>query len=225
MQALRILVIEDEPAIVRVLEPTLKAADFDVKVAWSGSHGLDSLKNSSFDVVLCDLGLPDIDGQDLISEIRRISDVPIIVLSARGQEEDRIAALDGGADDFLGKPFGSGELLARIRAAVRRRSPGAGGGSIKADGMEVDLQRRRAVIQGTEIKLSGREHALLSLLARNLGGVVTHKQIIQAVWGPEASVDTQFVRVLVGHLRQKVEADPALPQLIHTEPGLGYRLG
>lgn len=224
MTNLNVLVIEDEAAIVRMLEPTLKASGADVKVAWSGSHGLESLQSGSFDVILCDLGLPDMDGQEVIREVRSLSDVPIIVLSARGNEEDRIDALDAGADDFVGKPFLAGELLARIRAAVRRRSPGAAGGSIKIGDVEVDLNRRRAIIAGEDIRLSGREHALLSLLARNLGVVVTHKQIIESVWGTGASVDTQFVRVLVGQLRQKIEADSARPQLVCTEPGVGYRL-
>lgn len=224
MAELRVLVIEDEAALVRMLEPTLKAAGAAVKVAWSGSHGLELLASGNYDVVLCDLGLPDIDGQELIPKLRTQSDVPFIVLSARGSEEERIAALDVGADDFVGKPFPAGELLARIRAAVRRRLPGANVGSIKVPGLEVDLNRRRAIIDGEEIRLSGREHPLLALLAKHAGGAVTHKQIMEAVWGPAAHADAQFVRVLVGQLRQKVEAEPSKPSLVCTEPGVGYRL-
>lgn len=224
MTTLEILLIEDEPALVRMLEPTLAAAGATVQVAWSGSHGLDLLHANSFDLVLCDLGLPDIDGQALIPQLRAMSDVPIIVLSARGLEEDRVAALDAGADDYIGKPFSAGELLARIRAAVRRRGPAGRGRSIRLPGLEVDLGRRRAIVEGQEIRLSGREHALLTLLAKHAGGVVTHRQIIEAVWGAGAQVDTQFVRVLVGQLRQKIEAEPSRPRLVCTEPGLGYRL-
>jgi two-component system KDP operon response regulator KdpE len=221
---LQILVVEDEPSIVRVLEPTLTAAGWRPKVAWSGSQALEYLSSSNFDVVICDLGLPDIHGKDLIGRIRETTDVPIIVLSAQGLEHDRISALDSGADDFVSKPFSSGELLARVRAITRRRSPPQDSGSINLGDLEVDLRRRRAILQGEEIRLSGREHILLSLLAREAGQVVTHRQIIEQVWGSEGKADTQFVRVLVGQLRQKLEEDPSDPKLVCTEPGLGYRL-
>ena len=224
MDGLNILVIEDEASLIRVLEPTLAATGAVVIVARSGSKGLESLAQGSFDVVLCDLGLPDIDGQDLIKAIRRDTDVPIIVISARGAEDDRIKALDAGADDFVPKPFFAGELLARIRAAVRRRSPPTQTDRVKLSGIEVDLTRRRAILHGEEIRLSGREHSLLTLLAQSAGGVVTHRQIIERVWGPDTKADTQFVRVLVGQLRQKLEQDPSRPQIVRTEPGLGYRL-
>lgn len=224
MEALNILVIEDELSLIRVLEPTLTGAGAVVRIARTGQEGLDRLRDNMFDVVLCDLGLPDIDGQELIRSIRRDTDVPLIVLSARGSEEARIAALDSGADDFVAKPFLTGELLARIRAAVRRRSPKPETDTVKLAGIEVDLLRRRAILEGQEIRLSAREHNLLSLLAQNAGGVVTHRQIIARVWGTDTNADTQFVRVLVGQLRQKIEADPSRPQLLCTEPGLGYRL-
>ena len=220
----RLLLIEDEAPIVRALLPVLEASGAQVKVAWSGSHGLESLSRESFDVVLCDLGLPDISGLELIPRLRQISDVPIIVLSASGSEDDRIAALDGGADDFVSKPFRAGELLARLRAVGRRRTRTATEATIKLNGLEVDLKRRRAILDGEEIRLSGREHALLTLLANQAGQPVSHKEIIQNVWGKDAQVDTQFVRVLVGQLRQKMEAEPSSPQLIRTEPGVGYRL-
>jgi len=223
-RGLSILIIEDEPALVRALEPALLARGAAVKVAWSGSHGLDLICRESFDVVLCDLGLPDIDGLELIPQLRKLSQVPIIVLSASGSEQNRIEALDCGADDFVAKPFSAGELMARIRAVARRRSPKQNGAAIKLNGMELDLTRRRVVLQGEEIRLSAREHALLTLLARNPGTPVSHREIIRAVWGEEAEVDTQFVRVLVGQLRQKVEANSSSPTLIRTEPGVGYRL-
>jgi two-component system, OmpR family, KDP operon response regulator KdpE len=224
MAELSILLIEDEPGIVRALEPTLRTTAALVKVAWSGSHALDLLAREKFDLILCDLGLPDVDGLQLIPRIRASSDVPIIVLSASGSEQSRIAALDGGADDFVGKPFAAGELLARIRAVMRRRTATNKGGSVKLDGLEVDLTRRRVLLEGQEIKLSAREHALITLLARNPGVPMAHKEIIQAVWGKNADVETQFVRVLVGQLRQKIEADPSNPRLVCTEPGVGYRL-
>ncbi len=224
MKALNILLVEDEASLIRVLEPTLAATGATVRVAVTGSKGLKLLAAETFDVVLCDLGLPDMAGEDLIQTIRRTSDVPIIVLSARGSENDQITALDAGADDFVPKPFAAGELLARIRAAVRRRSPRPPTESVRLPGMEVDLKRRRAVLDGEEIRLSAREHTLLALLAQNAGGVVTHRQIIERVWGSNTNADTQFVRVLVGQLRQKLEADPSRPQILCTEPGLGYRL-
>ena len=224
MDALKILVIEDEASLIRVLEPTLAATGASVRVAQTGSQGLAFLAADAFDVVLCDLGLPDIDGEDLIKAIREVTDVSIIVLSARGAEDDRIKALDSGADDFVPKPFSAGELLARIRAAVRRRSPRPQVDSVKLSGIEVDLKRRRAVLDGEEIRLSGREHSLLILLAQSAGRVVTHRQIIERVWGPGTNADTQFVRVLVGQLRQKLEEDPSRPKILCTEPGLGYRL-
>jgi two-component system KDP operon response regulator KdpE len=224
MDGLNILVIEDEESLIRVLEPTLTATGAVVTVARSGSKGLEALGARAFDLVLCDLGLPDMDGEDLIKAIRRDADVPIIVLSARGAEDDRINSLDAGADDFVAKPFSAGELLARVRAAVRRRPPKAQSDSVKLSGIEVDLTRRRAILDGEEIRLSAREHSLLTLLAQSPGAVVTHRQIIERVWGPDTKADTQFVRVLVGQLRQKLEEDPSRPKILRTEPGLGYRL-
>lgn len=224
MEQVRILIVEDEAAIVRMLEPTLAASGATSDVAWSGSQAKEYLEKADYDLVLCDLGLPDLDGQDLIRLIRERSDVPIIVLSARGMEQERIKALDSGADDFVPKPFAAGELLARIRAALRRRPPAGAASSIKIGELEVDLGRRRVLIQGEEIRLTGREHALLALLAQRAGGAVTHRQIIDHVWGSDARAETQSVRVLVGQLRQKLEEDPARPRIVCTEPGIGYRL-
>jgi two-component system KDP operon response regulator KdpE len=224
MDGLNILVIEDEESLIRVLEPTLSATGAVVTVARSGSKGLDALAQRGFDIVLCDLGLPDMDGEELIKAIRSDTDVPIIVLSARGAEDDRINSLDAGADDFVAKPFSAGELLARVRAAVRRRPPKAQSDIVRLSGIEIDLTRRRAILDGEEIRLSGREHSLLTLLAQSPGAVVTHRQIIERVWGPDTKADTQFVRVLVGQLRQKLEEDPSRPKILRTEPGRGYRL-
>jgi two-component system KDP operon response regulator KdpE len=224
MKTLSILVIEDEPGIVRVLEPTLTATGAAVKIACDGRQATGCLKSGSYDLVLCDLGLPDIDGHELVGKIRHDSDVPIIVLSAQGDEQARITALDAGADDFVAKPFSAGELLARIRAAVRRRSPTRGLRKIKFGQLEVDLDRRRVVLQGEDIKLSAREHSLLTLLAESPNGVATHREIINRVWGPDASAETQSVRVLVGQLRQKLEEDPSNPRILRSEPGVGYSL-
>ena len=226
MRGTRILFVEDDPAIVRAIEPALTVSGASVQVADTGGKALDRLAAGTVDLVLLDLGLPDMDGSEIISRQRVHSDVPIIVISARGREGDKIAALDAGADDFVVKPFSTGELLARLRAALRRRKlvrPETE--SLHYEGLEIDLVRRRALVQGEEVRLSGREHALLCALGRAAGGVLTHRQIIASVWGPEAEVDAQFVRVLVGQLRQKLEADPGRPQLVRTEPGVGYRLG
>jgi two-component system KDP operon response regulator KdpE len=165
-----------------------------------------------------------VDGHERVGKIRVDSDVPIIVLSARGDEHDRISALDAGADDFVAKPFSTGELLARIRAAVRRRSPTRGARKVRFGELEVDLDRRRVILHGQEIGLSAREHSLLTLLAQSVDGVATHRQIIDRVWGREAGAETQSVRVLVGQLRQKLEQDSSTPQILRTEPGVGYRL-
>jgi two-component system KDP operon response regulator KdpE len=222
---LAILIIEDEPGIVRMLEPVLEASGATTKVAWSGTQGLEYLTSSSFDLILCDLGLPDQDGKDLIAQIRAITDIPLIVLSARELEDERVRALDAGADDFVAKPFSAAELLARIRAAVRRSNANTSNGAIQLGPLTVDTERRRAVLDQVEIRLSGREHALLLLLAEDAGRVVTHQQIIERVWGAESKAETQSVRVLVGQLRQKLEENPSDPTLICTEAGVGYRLG
>lgn len=224
MDGLRILIVEDEPAIVRMLEPTLSAAGAITDTAWNAAQAMTSLDGSDHDLILCDLGLPDLDGQALVQKIREFSDVPIIILSARGMEHERIKALDAGADDFVPKPFAAGELLARIRAVIRRRPVARRSESIRLSMIEVDLLRRRAIIEGEEIKLSAREHDLLRLLARNAGRVVTHRDIIASVWGAEARAETQSIRVLVGQLRQKLEADQSRPQILLTEPGIGYFL-
>ena len=216
MKKLTYLVIEDEPGIVRVLEPTLAASGADVKIAWSGKQGIDYLRAGRYDLVLCDLGLPDIDGHELVSKIRAESDIPIIVLSARGQERDRIRALDFGADDFVAKPFAAGELLARIRAVVRRRAPTLASKSAKVGDLENDFERRRVILAGEEIRLSAREHVLLTLLAQSPGRAATHREIIERVWGPDAKAETQSLRVNVGQLRQKLEEDPSKPTIVCT---------
>lgn len=219
----RILVVDDEPQIHRFLRPALEAAGYAVERADTAAGGLRLAASRAPDAVLLDLGLPDLDGLDALARLRGFSAVPVIVLSAREREADKIAALDGGADDYVEKPFGVGELLARIRTALRhRRARDGEAETVRLPGLEVDLVRRQA--RGADravLALSPREWALLSLLARNAGRVLTHRQLLTAVWGPAHAGDVQYLRVYVGQLRQKL--GPA-GRLIATEPGVGYRM-
>ncbi|MGO4706183.1 response regulator [Microvirga sp. 2MCAF38] len=221
----RVLVVDDEAAIHRFLTPALMANDYDVIKALTGAEALKRIAADAPDIVVLDLGLPDLDGKEIISRVREWSDVPIIVLSARDREAEKIEALDRGADDFVNKPFGIGELMARLRAALRHRMQRKGETPVvRVLGLEVDITRRRVLRNGAEVKLTPKEFDLLALLTRHAGKVVTHKQILSAVWGPAHEHDTQYLRVYVGQLRQKVELDLSSPVIILTEPGIGYRL-
>jgi len=226
MSGAHLLLVDDEPQLIRALTPALTAAGYDVHAEETGAGALAYLAQEPCDVILLDLGLPDMDGKAVIVRIREWSAVPIVVLSARDMEDEKIASLDLGADDFVNKPFSAGELLARVRAAMRghdrRLSSRA---SFKIDDIEINFAARRLLIMGEEVRLTPREYDLLRTLARHTGRVVTHKQIIASVWGPEAQVDAQFVRVLVAQLRQKLEEHSASPRYLLTEPGIGYRLG
>lgn len=225
MSGPRLLIVDDEPQILRALTPALQAAGYAVEAVGSGAEALSALAAEPCEAIILDLGLPDMDGKEVIVRVREWSDAPIIVLSARDLESEKIAALDAGADDYVGKPVRMGELLARLRAAQRGRERRfASQAQVRAGDLEIDFARRRVTVQGEEVHLTPREYDLLRVLARHAGRVVTHRQLIAAVWGPGAQVDAQFVRVLVGQLRQKVEAEPASPRLVTTEPGLGYRL-
>jgi len=220
-----VLIVDDEPQILRFLSPALTAGGYAVSTAGAGKAALDLIAADPPDAVILDLGLPDIDGKEVIARVREFSNVPIIVLSARDLEAEKIAALDLGADDFVNKPVGVGELLARLRATLRARQRiTAGASKVTAGDLELDFAARRVFLQGEEVKLSPREYALLRTLAAHVGGVVTHKQVIAAVWGAESEVDAQFVRVLVAQLRSKLEAEPSAPRYVLTEPGVGYRL-
>lgn len=222
----RILVVDDEAAIHRFLTPALEASDYQVVSVATGTDAVRRIAGAAPDGVILDLGLPDMDGKEVIAKVRAFSDVPIIVLSARDREAEKIEALDLGADDYVNKPFGIGELLARVRAAMRHRKGGAIEQSVFAVGpIEIDVPAHRATSAGADLKLTPKEFELLLLLARNAGKVMTHRQILAAVWGPAHVEDTQYLRVYVGQLRQKIEADPAEPKLILTEPGIGYRMG
>lgn len=219
----QILVIDDEAPIVRILKSSLSAAGYRVVTAATGREAVALLAQNTPDVVLLDLGLPDTDGKEIILKLREWSDAPIVVLSARHDESERIAALDEGADDYVTKPFHMGELQARLRAALRGRERRGRQKTFRAGGLEIDFDKRRVAIDGQEVKLARKEFDLLCALAQHAGQVVTHKQLLAAGWGGAQS-DTQFVRVYIGQLRQKLEADPSLPKLISTESGIGYRL-
>ena len=220
----RVLIIDDEPAILRFLKPALAANDYEVESAGTAAEGIKSIASEVPDIVVLDLGLPDQDGKEVIRAVRQWSDVPIIVLSARDREIEKVEALDLGADDYLSKPFGTGELMARLRTALRhhleRRDERP---VVKAGNIEVDNVRHRVSRAGTEVRLTPKEFELLSFLARHAGMVVTHRQILSAVWGPSHTADMPYLRVHIGHLRQKLEADPEDPRVIVTEPGIGYR--
>jgi len=225
MSAPRLLLVDDEPQIVRALTPALQAAGYSVVSAATGEAALSQLAAEPCDAIILDLGLPDLDGKEVIKRVREWSEAPIIVLSARDLESEKIAALDAGADDFVNKPVGVGELLARVRASLRGRERRfLSQSQFRTGDLGVDFARRRVTIEDQEVRLTPREYDLLLVLARHAGRVVTHRQVIAAVWGAGAQVDAQFVRVLVGQLRQKLEAEPSQPKLVKTEPGLGYRL-
>lgn len=221
----RVLVVDDEPAIHRFLSPALTAAGYVPVTATTGAEALRLVATAAPDLILLDLGLPDMDGKEVIAQARSWSKIPIIVLSARDREAEKIEALDLGADDFVNKPFGVGELMARLRAGLRHGLHERGETAVfRSGGLEVDIPAHRVLRDGVPVKLTPREFELLALLARHAGRVVTHGQILKAVWGPLHEHDTHYLRVYVGQLRTKLEADPNEPRLITTVPGIGYRL-
>lgn len=221
----QVLVVDDEAAILRFLKPALEANGYQVAGAATAAEGIQRIAAETPDIVLLDLGLPDGDGKDIIRQVREFSDVPLVVLSAREREAEKIEALDLGADDYVNKPFNVGELLARMRTALRHRMQrNAEVPVLKVGGLEVDAVRHRVARGGTELKLTPKEFELLAYLAKHAGRVVTHRQILIAVWGPAHASDTQYLRVYIGQLRQKVEERPDDPRLILTEPGIGYRI-
>ena len=221
----RVLVVDDEVAILRFLKPALEANDYEMTSAATVADALKRIAAEAPDVVLLDLGLPDGDGKDVIRRAREWSDLPIIVLSAREREAEKIEALDLGADDYVNKPFNVGELLARMRAALRHRLQRKSEVAVlRVSGIEIDSVRHQVTKHGSEVKLTPKEFELLLFLARHSGRVVTHKQILTAVWGPAHAEDTQYLRVYIGQLRQKIEEHPDDPKIILTEPGIGYRI-
>ncbi len=218
------LVIDDELQIRRLLRVTLEANGYRVFDAATGQDGIAQAAQRRPDVVLLDLGLPDLDGVEVLKRLREWSCVPVVVLSVRDREDDKVAALDAGADDYVTKPFASGELLARLRVAQRRAKPGPEESVFRSGDLDVDLARRIVLRSGKEVKLTATEYALLALLVRHAGRVLTHRQLLTEVWGPNATAQTHYLRVYVAHLREKLETDPAKPELILTESGVGYRL-
>ena len=220
-----ILIIEDEAAMQRFLRTSLGGNGYRVFEAQSGTDGLAQTAARNPDLVLLDLGLPDVDGLEVTHQLRAWARMPIIVISARGKEEDKIKALDAGANDYLTKPFGIGELLARIRAALRHSALSDSGASQFAIGnVKVDLVKRRVTKSDVEVHLTPIEFKLLATLLKYEARVITHRQLLKEVWGPSAGEQTQYLRVYMGQLRHKLEDDPSRPRLFTTEPGVGYRL-
>jgi len=222
-----ILVIEDEPQMQRFLRIVLQGQGYSFIEAQTGQEGLVQAATRSPDIILLDLGLPDIDGLEVTRRLREWSDIPIIVLSAREQEQDKIKALDAGADDYLTKPFGAGELLARIRVAIRHKvmqQSATGEPVFILDNLRVDMSLRQVFLNEQEVHLTPIEYKLLTILIHNAGKVVTHSQLLKEVWGPSYSKETQYLRVYMTQLRHKLESDPARPRFLINEPGIGYRL-
>lgn len=217
------LIIDDEVQIRRLLRVVLESAEYSVHEAETATQGLTEAATCRPDAILLDLGLPDGDGVNVLRRLREWSQVPVIVLSVRDDEEGKVAALDAGADDYVTKPFSSAELLARLRAAQRKTRPLPEETVFSFDGLKVDLASRQLKRNGREIKLTGTEYALLRLFITHAGRVLTHRQILREIWGPKSEEHRQYLRVYVTHLRQKIELDPSGPKLIKTEPGIGYR--
>jgi two-component system KDP operon response regulator KdpE len=225
----RVLVIDDEPEIRKAVQGGLHSAQYTLEWAATGAAGLETVARWHPDVVVLDLSLPDSDGLQVLKTLRSWSAVPVIVLSVRARDKDKIAALDSGADDYLTKPFSMGELLARIRVALRHAAHTAGGGvggdaRFQVEGLTVDFERRRVTMDGAEVRLTPTEYEVLKYLAMNAGKVVTHRTLLHAVWGPQYESEAHYLRVFVGQLRRKLEPDPSRPRYVLTEPGIGYRL-
>lgn len=225
MNQSRILVVDDEPQIQRFLKPSLMAAGYEVVEAVTGAEALKAVATQAPDLVILDLGLPDMDGKEVIASLRGWSDIPIVILSARDRESEKIAALDLGADDYVEKPFGIGELTARIRTALRHRGRRDAIPTVmEVDGLTLDPVKRIVSRDGEPLHLTPKEYDLLMLLARHAGRVVTHRALLTSVWGPAHGDDLHYLRVFIGQLRQKIERDPTQPQIVRTEPGVGYRM-
>ena len=220
----RVLVVDDEQAIRRFLRVTLISQDYTVIEAASGQEALSDAATQKPDIVILDLGLPDIDGVEVTRLLRQWTQIPIIILSVRGSESDKIAALDAGADDYLTKPFGVGELLARLRAALRRTAQTTNEPVFSSGSLKVDLARRLVTVSGREVQLTPTEYELLRVLVTHAGKVLTHHHLLREVWGAEYGEEFHMLHVNISNLRRKIELNPARPRFIITEPGVGYRL-
>jgi two-component system KDP operon response regulator KdpE len=219
----KILVVDDAPQVRRVLLATLSAEGYTIFQARSGEDALDQFRAAAPDIILLDVNMPGIGGLETCREIRRTSKVPIIMLTVRDAERDKVLALDAGADDYVVKPFGMPELLARIRAALRRAAPAAETSRFVSTDLSIDFDARRVIVRGREVHLTPKEFDLLRHLVANQGRPITHRRLLQAVWGPDYGDESEYLRVAVNQLRKKIEADPAHPRLILTEPWVGYR--
>jgi two-component system KDP operon response regulator KdpE len=225
MRQARILLVDDEASIQRAMTPLLRSRGYDVEVAGTGRDALAAIEAEPPDLIVLDLGLPDIDGIEVCRRVRERWDTPILVLSARGAEKDKVIALDQGADDYVTKPFGPDELLARVRAALRRKLAGdqPDTGQLQRGDLLIDFDRRRVLRGEIEIKLTPKEFELIAIMARHAGRVLTHRVILKAIWGPHSVDQPEHLRVLMGQLRKKIEPDPARPRYLVTEPWVGYR--
>jgi two-component system, OmpR family, KDP operon response regulator KdpE len=225
MSSAKILVVDDEPQIRRMMRVTLSGGGYQVFEARSGEDGLDKFRTNLPDLVILDLNMPGMDGLEVCREIRSSSDVPIIVLTVRNAEREKVQALDAGADDYVTKPFGIPELLARIRAALRRSptSPEGGPRAFSSKDLEIDFEMRKVIVRGKAIRLTPKEFDLLRYLIAQCGKPVPHRELLQAVWGPDYGEESEYLRVFINHLRKKIESNPAKPQYILTEPWVGYR--
>jgi len=221
---LQILIIDDEIQIRRFLRISLEANGYRVHEAIDGQEGIAKTAQVRPDLVILDMGLPDMDGLDVLQRLREWTQTPVLVLSVRDSDRDKVAMLDAGADDYLTKPFSMDELLARLRTALRHAQPQAQESTFTSGRLQVDLARRLVTVDGEVVKLTPTEYALLRLMIQHAGKVLTHQQILRAVWGTEYVHETHYLRVYFAQLRQKIEANPALPELILTESGVGYRL-
>jgi len=219
----RVLVVDDEPSIVRALRINLTARKYEVSTATDGASGLAAVSRDRPDAVILDLGLPDMDGTEVIHGVRGWSSTPIIVLSVWDAEHQKVAALDAGADDYVTKPFGMDELLARLRAAVRRSAPAPDEPVVTTPDFTVDLAAKRVVRDGADVRLTPTEWQLLEILARSRGRLITQKQLLQDVWGPSYGSESNYLRVYIAQLRRKLEPEPSRPRYLLTEPGMGYR--
>lgn len=223
MSGPKVLIVDDEPQILRVLRPALKAAGYQVVGAETAAEAFGALREGMPDIIILDLGLPDMDGKEALRKIRVVTNTPVIVLSARDREAEKVMALDLGADDYVEKPFGMDELLARMRTALRRASGAAEPDQIMIGDLLIDVGKRLVRNREETIRLTPKEFDLLVFLARRAGRPASHREILRAVWGPAHENDSQYLRVFVGQLRGKIEEDPAHPRLLTTEPGVGYR--
>jgi two-component system KDP operon response regulator KdpE len=219
-----VLIIDDEVQIRRLLRVALEANGYRVFEAATGQEGLAEAAQRRPEAIVLDLGLPDMDGVEVLKRLREWSQAPVLILSVRDAEDDKVQALDNGADDFINKPFSTAELLARLRVAQRHAQPIPDNAVFRSGPLEVDLASRIVTVRGKEIKMTPTEYSLLRLLVRNAGKVVTHRQILKEVWGPNYGDQTHYLRVYIAHLREKIEANPSRPELLVTESGVGYRL-